>query len=384
MTVTQDDTNNPYGLKRYHPPLHPLRPQADMSRFYVVTTVANSPRHEKRFDLYHRFAEMCDGAGVKLITVEQAFGLRPFMVTEPNNPMHVQVRTVEELWHKENMTNIGMLRASEMGAREIAWVDADCRPTMVPRMWFEETWHQLQHYEFVQMWEWMQDLSLNHNPIGSPQPSFMANYLFHGSPDYRTFVEIVAGRCKCERCRCKCKRDDKGRCVCHCVDPDPYPYGYLGSQSVFGRPGLAWAANVDALNKVGRLMDFCIHGSGDWYTAYALVGMLKVVQESVPSSAYVRKLYRWQELCERWIKRDVGLVRGVVNHDFHGRKKLRQYNTRDSILVSNGFDPDRDIKYDVQGLLQLETWEPRQIRLRDQMRRYFAEMNGDSTTGGED
>ncbi len=368
-------------MDRLRPP-HPLRPAADMSRFYVVTTIVNSVRHEKRYDLYWRFAEMCDSAGVKLITVEQGFGLRPHMVTMSNNPMHIQLRSVEELWHKENMINIGMVRAAEMGAREIAWVDSDCRPVMMPRMWFEETWHQLQHYEFVQMWEWMQDLSLNHNPIGPPQPSFMANYIYHGAPDYEEFVKINKGECKCERCVCRRVPDGKGGWIWLAFDPNPYTYP--GTRSVFGRPGLAWAANVDALNKVGKLVDFCIHGSGDWYMAYALIGMLKVVQEAIPSSAYVRKLYHWQELCERWIKRDVGLVRGIVNHDFHGRKFLRQYPTRDRILVNNGFDPDKDLKYDSQGGLQLETWEPRQIRLRDQMRQYFREMNGDSTTGGED
>ncbi len=338
---------------------HPFRPPADLSRFFVVTPISNPIRFDRRFELYWRFAEMCEDSGVQLITVEQAFGLRPFMVTGADNRMHVQVRTVEELWHKENMLNIGIKRAAEMGAREVAWVDSDCRPAMLPRAWYEETWHQLQHYEFVQMFEWLIDMSLNYNPIGTPQPSFMSNYIKNGSPDLEDFIKLNGG-------------------------PSPYPYYYGGKRVHPGLSGLAWAANVETgLNRVGGLIDYSILGAGDWYMAHGLVGKMRVLHAK-PTGALVRKLFQWQELCERWIKRDVGFVRGTLYHDFHGRKELRGYNTRGSILTDNAFDPDLDIKYDAQGLLQLETWEPRQIRLRDQIRAYFRARNEDSTTGGED
>jgi hypothetical protein len=205
------------------------------------------------------------------------------------------------------------------------------------------------------MWAWLQDLNLNNNPLGPPQPSFMHNYLYHGAPTYEEFGEISEGVKKA------------------------YPY----YPSVFGRPGLAWAANVDAINRVGRLIDYCILGAADWYMAHALIGMLGHIQES-SSNAYIRKLYQWQALCERWIKRDVGCVSGIVYHYFHGRKQLRQYATRGSILVGNEYDPDLDVKYDSQGLLQLETWDLRQVRMRDQIRQYFKTRLEDSTVGGED
>ena len=124
-----------------HP--HPFRPAADLSKFFVVTVISNPVRYMRRYELYWRFKEMCQCAGVNLITVEQAFGERPFMVTEPDNPMNVQVRSFEELWLKENMINIGVERARQHGATKIAWVDADCAPLQPPRRWFEETWHAL-------------------------------------------------------------------------------------------------------------------------------------------------------------------------------------------------------------------------------------------------
>lgn len=332
-----------------HP--HPFRPAADMSRFFVITPITNPVRFSRRYELYWRFREMCEAAEVQLITVELQLGLRPFMVTEPGNPFHVQMRTVEELWHKENQINVGMARAMQMGAREIAWVDADCRPAATPRHWFEETWHALQHYEFVQMWETLIDLDLNHNAITAPQPSFMANYLRYGTPNPADMTAIQ-------------KRDG-------------YPYG----ANIFGRPGLAWAANVDALNKVGRLVDYCILGAGDWYMAHALIGSLShaIGGEAQSSWQYVRQLYHWQDLCERWIKRDVGFVPGLVFHDWHGTKLKRGYGTRGVILKNNHYNPLTDIKPDANGVIQLETWEPRQIKLRDEIRAYLRSRDEDAT-----
>lgn len=320
-----------------HP--HPFRPAADLDKFYVVTVISNPVRFMRRYELYWRFAEMCRCAGVHLVTVEQAFGERPWMVTVPDNPLNVQVRSYEELWLKENMINLGIERAREHGATKIAWVDADCAPMQPPRRWFEETWHALQHYEFCQMWSSMVDLDENQR-IVAQGVSFMNNYLRFGTGAPKTQHET----------------------------------GYSVS---WGRPGLAWAANVDALDKVGGLIDFTILGSGDWYAARALVGQLDEVIPKGVLVPYYEKIRQWGVLCERWIKRDVGMVQGSMWHDWHGTHKNRQYDTRDQILVRADFNPDTDLKYDSYGLLQLETWEPRQIRLRDEIRGYFRQRNED-------
>lgn len=393
--VTTDTISYP------HKELH--RVPADLSSFWVITVLSNPVRYKRRYELYWKFAEMCEHAGVKLITVEQAFGQRPFMVTKPGNPFHLQVRSVEELWHKENMINMGVKHACAiappMGLKvdKIAWVDADCRSTRPPRDWFEETWHQLQHYEFVQMWEYLLDLDVTHAPIGGPQPSFMSNYIKYGTPTPEDFEALQSGKeqsrhhherkhhhHKQERRRHK-HRHDHHHHKHHHHKPEPtptpvpappiYPYD---SGTVFGRPGLAWAANIDAFNKVGGLIDYSILGAGDWYMAHGLIGSMQIVARDWSTTAYAKRMLQWQELCERWIKRDVGFVPGTVYHDFHGRKQFRGYGTRGQILTRNEYDPNTDIKYDAHGMLQLETWEPRQIRLRDEIRGYFRSRNEDS------
>jgi hypothetical protein len=327
---------------------------ADLSKFWVITVISNPKRFKRRYELYWRFAEMCKAAGVNLITVEQAFGAREFMVTSESNPNHLQLRSVEELWLKENMINLGVKHACHVaqdgGVREVAWVDADCFPARLPREWFEETWHALQHYEFVQMWEQMIDLDPDQNAIGAPQPSFMANYVKYGTPDPVTFRNIEA-------------QNDY-----HCPN----------TSKIFGRPGLAWAANIDAWNRVGGLIDFAILGAGDWYMAHGLVGSLESARSEYAEGPYMRKLLEWQSRAQRWIKRDVGYVPGLVLHEFHGKKKNRFYGTRGTILSEGKYNPETDIKLDAQGAYQLETWDDRQILMRDRIRGYFLARNEDS------
>lgn len=327
---------------------HPHRPAADLSHFFAVTALSNPVRFKRRYELYTPFERLCLDAGVQLITVEQAFGDRPFMVTKSSNPHHVQVRSVEELWVKENLINLGIHRAAQLDPemREIAWIDADIKPALSPRDWFEETWHALQHFHFVQMFSEVLDLDRFSNGIGCPRPGFMNNYVTHGTPTPERIAQL--------------KKEQ--------------PYG-----SVFGMPGFAWAATRFGLDSVGGLIDFSILGAGDWHMANGLIGNMQAVARDFVSEPYKEKLLRWEMLCERWIKRDVGFVPGLILHDFHGKRSKRGYLTRPKILRENQYNPDEDIKYDVFGQLQLETWTPRQIKFRDQIRQYFVSRDEDST-----
>ena len=337
---------------------------ADLSQFWVILVNSNPARYKRRNELFFRAREMCELAGVNVISVELAFGARPFMVTEGGHKHHLQLRTMgEELWHKENLINLGIRHAHHLapnGVREIAWVDADCRPAMPYRAWFEETWHQLQTYQIVQMWEWLIDLDVHHNPIGNPNRGFMANYVTTGAPNVLRERKLV-------------------------IPGGPeYSGGDKSTTEIlsWGAPGLAWAANADALSHLGGgsggpLMDFSVLGANDWYTAHSLIGNVTANKFDWVGKRYLERIFHYQTLCERWIKRDVGYVAGIVCHDFHGHKAKRGYTTRGKILVDCDYNPDTDLKYDSQGVLHLETWEPRQLELRDRIRAYMRQRDED-------
>lgn len=317
----------------------------------VITVISNPVRYRSRYELYRKFERSMREAGATLITVEQAFGERPFEITERDNPLHVQVRSVDELWHKENMINIGIQYASQVYPdwRYLAWIDADVQPmTGSARPWLEETVQQLQHYHVVQMFETAYDLDPNGKVIGEVQQSFMSRYIQSGY-----------------------KLPERG--------------GFWGGDyysKEFGHPGYAWAATREALDNMssplgGPLCDFAVLGAGDRHMCLGWVSCMDQTFEHL-NAEYRHALMQWQTRADRWIKQDVGFVPGSLYHFWHGRKKDRGYTDRWKVLKDNAFDPMLDLTRDAQGLYKLETWDKRQIRLRDQIRSYFRSRNEDS------
>lgn len=307
--------------------------------FYVITMVSNPVRYKSRYNLYKKFEAEMALAGAKLITVELAFGARPFEITQPGNPWHLQLRTEEELWHKENALNVGIEYLSQIapGWQQVGWIDADIQ--FVRKDWMVETVHQLQHYQFVQMWQNAIDLGPDGQALQTHY-SFMYQYL-RGAP-----------------------------------------YCYKGPASQYyemWHPGYAWAANRQAIDFVGQLIDSAILGAGDNHMAHALIGKLDGTLAKGLHPNYIKKLELWQDQAERYVRRDVGYVPGTLLHGWHGKKKDRKYHDRWKILVENQYDPYRDLKTDVQGLHQLvDHGDLRSIKFRDDLRRYFRCRHEDS------
>lgn len=316
------------------------------SNLYVVTVITNPMRYYVRYKLYQIFAKMVEEAGGILYTVELALRDRHFEVTSHDNPRHIQLRSPDVLWHKENLINIGMSRLPH-DAEYVAWIDADvqfARPD-----WVQETLHQLQIYKVVQMWTHNVDYGPEHQPIAQCG-SLFASYL----KNKQVLQPIV---------RNPNAQNGNG------ANPGAYPFKGLM------HTGYAWAARRSAISDLGGLGDIGILGSGDRHMAYALLGQ---VGKSFPvgiSQSYVNYWNRWQERAEHYIQRKVGVVSGAINHYWHGSKQHRRYQDRWKILVGDGFDPERDLKYDFQGVLQLTE---RNIRLRDDVIQYFNVRNEDS------
>ncbi|HVZ10746.1 hypothetical protein [Rhodopila sp.] len=304
---------------------------------YVIAPIVNPVRYRSRYSLYRDFARHITDAGAELYTVEAAYGDRPFEVTEDGNPRHIRLRTAHELWHKENLINLGVARLPA-DWRYVAWIDADvtfARPDIVA-----ETIQQLQHYSVVQMFSHALDLGPRHEPL-SGFDGFVAQYL----------RQAGTGQ----------DRD---------VRPDAYGRWH---------PGYAWACRRDAWDHLGGLIDFAVVGSADRYMACAFLGQV----ESCLSRDLTRRCptyttwcAAWQERADRHILRNIGCVEGLLLHHFHGPKRDRGYVRREEILWRNDFDPARDIKRDWQGLWQLTDRKP---ALRDRLRGYFRSRNEDAT-----
>ena len=318
----------------------------DISKFYIISVVSNPVRYQNRWKLFKQFQEHMNSLGANLITVEQAFGNRDFQVTERDNPKHLQLRSVDELWHKENMINIGIQYLCQLDPdwKYVAWVDGDIE--FQRRDILTETVQQLQHYDWVQMFSDAVDFGPNGETL-KVHKSFMAQYHKYGEPKLygQEFLD----------------------------------YGCYGiNKGDFWHPGWAWAAKRSSIEKV-PLLDRAILGSGDHHMALGLIGMAHYSLPKRISDSYKDYIINWQEMAEWHIRRNVGYVTGTIIHFWHGKKKNRRYVERWEVLTKNRFNPHIDVIEDCQGLLRLNEHHGfRYIKLRDEIRRYFRQRNEDS------
>lgn len=309
---------------------------------YVVTVVSNPQRFNTRYHLYRQFANMVEKAGGILYTVELAFANRPFAVTDENNPRHLRYRTDVELWHKENLINLGIEHLPD-GWQYVAWVDADI--TFTNPNWVNETLQQLQHYQFVQMFTHAIDQGPLYQPIQT----------------HRGFVY--------------------GWQLDPSINPDPgSSYGRKagGPTGSLYHPGFAWAARKSSLDMIGGLYESAILGSGDTYMARGLVGKVEGAFGEVGkivTAGYNEHVKTWQSRAHRIVQKNVGYVESTIMHYWHGKKKDRGYFDRNKILADSKYDPEFDLIRDTRGVLRLGR---NNIVLRDGLRKYFRNRNEDS------
>lgn len=357
------------------------KPMLDISDFYVIAVVSNPIRYQRRWHLFKEFLQHMKDMGAQTIVVEQAFGRREPQVAETwthddkdttgvtfeenglvsfhnenltpfgvhkntklsHDPFHLVVRTDAELWHKENLINIGIQHLTSIRPRwkYVAWIDGDI--IFQRRDIIMETAQQLQHYDIVQMFSHVVDMGPQFQPLKTYN-GFMHSYF----------------------------QND------HFPPIGPGNGGYYAYNTGFWHPGYAWAATRDCMNRIS-LFDKGILGAGDHHMALCLIGQGGKSLPANISKGYRDAVMSWQDNVTYEISHNVGFVPGLITHNWHGNKKNRKYVERWKIITDCGFDPTRDLIRDNQGMYRLNMAHgERSIRLRDKIRQYFRQRNEDS------
>ena len=318
--------------------------------FYVISVITNPERYKTRARLFKEYMQRMDRYGVKLYVVEGSFGDREFEVTDPENPRHIRIILDSELWHKENLINIGISRLPSTW-KYVAWVDGDIdftHPT-----WALETVHELQHHPVVQMFQDAIDMGPDHEVLTT----------------FKGFAYCYKNGFERKRLTTTDADFDKKNSV--------YPY-YVSSNTyspgTYWHPGYAWAATREAINTMGGLLDTAIVGSGDHHMACALIGEADISIPSKVTEGYRHAVKAWESRALR-LHKNIGYVKGSIYHYWHGKKINRRYRDRWQILVDANFNPITDIHKDWQGVWCLY---PGHEGLRDNIRVYFQQRNEDS------
>lgn len=280
-------------------------------QLYAVCVVFNPHNFQSRYRLYREFKAYMKFSKVKLLTVEIAFGNRPFEVTKKKNKWNIQLRSSHVIWHKERALNIAIRRLYKLRPHwtKVAFMDADIR--LSNPHWKHDAIKALDHYKVIQLFS--QAVHLN------PKNEVMwhCRSVFHDWVIKKGFHQY----------------------------PPLHSKYYCG-----GHPGLAWAIRRDAYEHLGGLLDITISGSGDLMMANALMGNVLLSTKPGLSPGFKKSLKDWEAKCTKHIKGNIGFIYGACMDYWHGRSENRGYEKRWDIMNFHQFDPNKDIVEAKNGL----------------------------------
>jgi len=278
------------------------RPLVD--KLHLILVVYSPVQFTKRVTLTEDFIRRIESRHAKyveLYVVELVYGDQKFMVTNSDNPHHLQLRTSVPMWHKENLINLGVKKLLPPDWKAMAWVDAEVE--------FESpTWA----VDALKL--------LTGNECGGSYKDVVqlfSHAVNTGADGLSTAEEVATGF--------------------------GYNYQrglpYKGYGKGFWHPGFGWAMNRKAYDQVGGLFEHNILGAGDTVFARSMLGMFDA---TVPATNYwgseghFRAVLEWQSKTKSL---RMGYVPGIVRHHFHGSMKDRKYMNRLKILQSFVYDP---------------------------------------------
>lgn len=290
---------------------HITKPELTQNNtLHVIGVVSNFARFHSRYRLFRRWVEAMEKTPhVKVYLVECALGDRQFECTEKGNPQHLQLRSSQEIWHKENMINLAEEWLLPRNWKYACWSDTDV--FWVDDNWAQETLQQLQHYSIVQPWRDCVDL----NHLGCISRHFK-------SFGYQHRRGVPKQTCPSE----------------------PYEYAHSG---------FAWACRRDFWEQIEKLIDWSLLGSADHHMAWGMINGMNSSVHGLVHENFKKLAYEWQRKAFRACQGRIGFTPTRIEHHFHGPKGRRMYRERWQILLDHGFDPIHDLSYDSQGLIRL-------------------------------
>ena len=150
-----------------------------------------------------------------------------------------------------------------------------------------------------------------------------------------------------------------------------------------GAPGGAWAYRRSAWDALEGMLQTPILGSADRYMTLALGRMPDDITADVAAEdkelnrcapQYIASVHEWTERAKA-IAGNIWYIENHAIHYWHGPYQSRGYGWRWKILATHAFDPGKDLKQELSGLLELRGNKP---GMRDEIRAYFRSRNEDA------
>ncbi len=347
-------------------PVYPAPHYTPCDNLWVITTYYNPARYTNKRQNYERFAKPILEAGLKLVTVECAFGQEKFELAQAANV--IQVRGRDVMWQKERLINLAIQQLPPT-ADKVVWIDNDilfCNPE-----WAVQTAAQLDHYPVVQPCDSLHRLERHKTAyvgVGYFRRSFAYQW------QHRPELAFVRG-------------------------------------GDHGFPGAVWAARRSVIEKHG-LYDSHILGSNDELFAHATNGgfssrcvkfittrrihnqprivnqlfrrlmhipwprslaewyLARLPDAPIPAAQerFLAHYLEWAQAFYADVCGDVGYVPGMAVHLWHGHPANRQYSSREAILKQHNFNPTADLRLNEQGVWE---WNSDNPQMHQAINAYF-------------
>ena len=318
--------------------------------FWGITTFFNPARYKNKIKNYKRFREHTKMQGLNLLTVELAFGDRPFELNKNDADILIQLRTNSILWQKERMLNIGLKNLPD-NCDKFAWLDADIR--FCNDNWIKDTCRILESYVIVQPFESVIRLPRGIYYMNPKKISFSLDIEKEGYKSYGMAYRI----------------SQLGKRA-------------LKNMSLYGLSGLAWAARRDVFEKNG-LFDKSIFPFSDLFMAHSFYNtddFSADVEYFINNDLVKACFLDWAGKIRKIVKDSVYFTEGSLLHFWHGYLKNKNYPECKRILNKYNFNPDKDIKIDSNGCW---VWGSEKPKLHKELERYFFLRNEEESIFNE-
>jgi len=292
----------------------------------AVCCVFNPVRFKSRLGNYVLFREGIERVGIRLLTVELAFGDTPFQLDD--GPDVLRLRGGDVMWQKERLLQIGGECLLAEGYSGLVFLDADI-------LFQDEKW-PLRVADALNRYPTVQCFSLA--------------------------VRNYSDKVDCARSAVKAWQEE----------------GRLPGSA----KGFAWAMRADLFASAG-LYQHCAVGGGDSALSLAALGLAHgpdAWRETLSSQAFIRRagptmLAHYQGWAGRFFRSAgevAGHVGGTIEALAHGPSDHRRYVDRHEILA--GFDPEQEVAAVEGGAF---VWTDAGELRREPVRLYFQDRRED-------
>jgi len=311
---------------------------------YVICVISNPCHYKRRVQLCKEFINrLLNDKRIKIYLVETVYGSDKHEFTDfSKSIVHIPLKTINPLWHKENMINIGMHYLPK-NWKAVAWIDADIQ--FENPLWSQYTLKILNNPKPVILQIFSHTIDLNEkNFTMAIHQGFFYQYCL-GRPHSTKYT---------------------GPNYFHCG------YGYAMNRVCYDT--IMKNMKYSDLKLCGPLYDKSILGSGDFIFALSLINKASCTMNNPYVWIFKNSILSYQKVLQE-SNITVGYVPTSTRHHYHGSKVNRKYIERNDILYKYKYNPDEFIKYNQYGVI--EPTDKMDKSMLDDIMKYFKERNED-------